>query len=76
MLLWNLTEADATSKALAIEAAISRTTATHAGATLVVGASAGMTVLLPLDQPADLIERADRAMYARKHAPRGSAAAE
>jgi GGDEF domain-containing protein len=49
-----------------LEAAIARTTAIHAGATLSVGASAGAALLLPLDQPADVIERADRAMYARK----------
>jgi diguanylate cyclase (GGDEF)-like protein len=76
LLLWKLSEADAATKALALEAAICRTTATHAGATLVVGASAGATVLLPLDQPAELLERADRAMYARKTAQRGNAAAE
>jgi diguanylate cyclase (GGDEF)-like protein len=76
VLLWNLTEADAAAKALALEAAICRTTATHAGATLVVGASAGATVLLPLDHMAELLERADRAMYARKSAQRGTAAAE
>ena len=66
VLLWHLTEADAQGKAQLLESAIARTTATHAGATLSVGASAGAVLLLPLDQPADVIERADRAMYARK----------
>jgi diguanylate cyclase (GGDEF)-like protein len=66
LLLWNLSEADANAKALALEAAVARTTATHAGATLVVGASAGAAMLLPLDTPGDVVERADRAMYARK----------
>jgi diguanylate cyclase (GGDEF)-like protein len=66
VLLWHLTETDAQGKAQLLEAAIARTTATHAGATLSVGASAGAALLLPLDQPADVIERADRAMYARK----------
>jgi diguanylate cyclase (GGDEF)-like protein len=66
VLLWHLTEADAQGKAQLLEAAIARTTATHAGRTLSVGASAGAALLLPLDQPADVIERADRAMYARK----------
>jgi diguanylate cyclase (GGDEF)-like protein len=66
VLLWHLTEADAQGKAQLLEAAIARTTATHAGTALSVGASAGAVLLLPLDQPADVIERADRAMYARK----------
>jgi diguanylate cyclase (GGDEF)-like protein len=66
VLLWHLTETDAQGKAQLLEAAIARTTATHAGATLSVNASAGAALLLPLDQPADVIERADRAMYARK----------
>jgi diguanylate cyclase (GGDEF)-like protein len=70
VLLWHLTEADARGKAQALEAAIRRTTATHAGAALSVGASAGIALLLPLDQPADVLERADRAMYERKAARR------
>jgi diguanylate cyclase (GGDEF)-like protein len=65
-LLWNCSEADARVKADALEAAIGRTTATHAGAKLSVGVSAGVTQLLPLDRPAEVMERADRAMYARK----------
>jgi diguanylate cyclase (GGDEF)-like protein/PAS domain S-box-containing protein len=68
VLLWNIDEADAHKKALAIEAAIARTTATHSGATLSVGASVGTALLLPLDKPADVLERGDRAMYARKAA--------
>jgi diguanylate cyclase (GGDEF)-like protein len=68
VLLWQLSEADVQRKALLLEAAVARTTATHAGATLSVGASAGVALLLPLDRPADVLERADRAMYARKRA--------
>jgi diguanylate cyclase (GGDEF)-like protein len=71
VLLWNCGEADAQAKAQALEAAIGRTTATHAGAKLSVGVSAGIAVLLPLDAPADVLERADRAMYARKAARQG-----
>src|SRR5712691_239320 len=67
-LLWHLTEEDAQRKARALETAVERTTATHAGAALSVGASVGAALLLPLDQPADVLERADRAMYARKRA--------
>jgi len=71
MLLWNCSEADALAKAAALEAVIGRTTATHAGVPLSVGGSCGIALLLPLEQPAELLERADRAMYARK-AERGS----
>src|SRR5215510_11933711 len=70
LLLWNCSEADAQAKAQMIEAAIARMTPTHAGAVLQVGASCGVTMLLPLDRPQDLLDRADRAMYARKLVPR------
>jgi len=66
MLLWNLDEAEAQAKARALEAAIRRMTATYGEAQLSVGASAGSTMLLPLDTVAAALERADRAMYARK----------
>ncbi len=71
LLLWNCSEADGHAKAQAIEAAIARMTPTHAGAALQVGASCGVAPLLPLDRPEDLLDRADRAMYARKMARRG-----
>jgi diguanylate cyclase (GGDEF)-like protein len=74
VLLWHLSEADARKKALALEAAIDRTTATHAGAAISVGASAGAAPLLPLDQPSDVLERADRAMYERKAARKSAQA--
>jgi diguanylate cyclase (GGDEF)-like protein len=66
VLLWNLADADAQIKARALEAAISRMTATYGAAALSVGASAGSAMLLPLDTPAAVLERADRAMYVRK----------
>jgi len=66
LLLWNCAEADAQLKAEAVEVAIARTTATHAGQPLSVGASCGAVTLLPLDEPAAVLERADQAMYARK----------
>jgi diguanylate cyclase (GGDEF)-like protein len=75
LLLWGCDEANALAKALALEAAIDRTTATYEGATLAVGASVGTALLLPLDQPAVTIERADRAMYARKAERRAAHAA-
>jgi diguanylate cyclase (GGDEF)-like protein len=66
VLLWHISEADAQAKALELEAAVDRTTATHSGACLSVGASAGVAPLLPLDAAADVLARADQAMYARK----------
>jgi diguanylate cyclase (GGDEF)-like protein len=75
VLLWNVAEADAQTKARALEAAVSRMTAPYRDATLSVGASAGNTMLLPLDTPANVLERADRAMYVRKTSRRGAVAA-
>jgi diguanylate cyclase (GGDEF)-like protein len=74
LLLRHCSEADASAKALALEAAIARTSAIHGGITLSVGASAGATMLLPHDQPTDVVGRADRAMYARKRARLAEAA--
>jgi diguanylate cyclase (GGDEF)-like protein len=68
LMLWNCTEADAQSKAEAVEVAIGRTTASYAGQPLSVGASCGAVTLLPLDEPSAVLERADQAMYARKAA--------
>jgi predicted signal transduction protein with EAL and GGDEF domain len=48
-------------------------TAPYGGATLSVGASAGSTMLLPLDTVASVLERADRAMYNRKTSRRAAA---
>jgi len=69
-LLWHIEEEDAQAKARALETAVARMTATHGGATLSIGVSAGAAMLLPLDTPASVLERADRAMYARKSARR------
>jgi diguanylate cyclase (GGDEF)-like protein len=75
VLLWNLPEADAPAKARSLEAAVGRMTALYGGATLSVGASAGSTMLLPLDTVASVLERADRAMYNRKTSRRAAVAA-
>jgi diguanylate cyclase (GGDEF)-like protein len=75
LLLWGCNEANEAAKALALESAIDRTTAMHEGAALSVGASVGAAVLLPLDRPAETLERADRAMYLRKAARRAAHAA-
>jgi diguanylate cyclase (GGDEF)-like protein len=75
VLLWNLAEADAQAKARSLEAAVGRTTAPYGDAMLSVGASAGHAMLLPLDSPATVLERADRAMYVRKTSRRSVVAA-
>ena len=66
VLLWNVTEDEAAAKAAALEAAVYATPVRWSTSTLVVGASAGVTPIGPLDLPADLLARADAAMYARK----------
>jgi diguanylate cyclase (GGDEF)-like protein len=70
VLLWHIDEPDADAKARALESAIARMTATYGDARLSIGVSAGAAMLLPLDTPASVLERADRAMYARKSARR------
>jgi diguanylate cyclase (GGDEF)-like protein len=76
VLMWNLAEADGRTKAQSLEAAVGRMTAPHGEVTLSVGASAGYAMLLPLDTPASVLERADRAMYVRKTSRRGAKAAQ
>jgi diguanylate cyclase (GGDEF)-like protein len=76
VLLWNCGEADAAAKAQALEEAIGRTTATHRARVIAAGASAGIALLLPLDTPTTVIERADRAMYARKAVRRATLVAQ
>lgn len=68
VLLWNLSEADAAAKAAALEAAIYATPVRWGASTLVVGASAGVALIGPLDTPAEVLARADASMYARKAA--------
>jgi diguanylate cyclase (GGDEF)-like protein len=66
VLLWNLSDADAEAKAAALEAAVFANPVRFGDSTLVVGASAGVASIGPLDSPADVLARADAAMYARK----------
>ncbi len=66
VLLWNVGETAAVAKAAALEAAIYSTAICWGASTLVVGASAGVVLLGALDTPADVLARADSAMYARK----------
>jgi len=71
VLLWNVNGANAGAKASALEAAVYGTPVRWNASTLVVGASAGVALLGALDAPADVIARADAAMYARKDERRG-----
>ena len=66
VLFWNVTAAAAAAKAAALEAAVSATPVRWGNATLVAGASAGMTLVGRLDSAAEVLKRADAAMYARK----------
>ena len=66
VLLWNVGEAAAAAKAAALESAVYATAVSWSASTFVVGASAGVTALGPLDAPAEVLARADAAMYARK----------
>jgi diguanylate cyclase (GGDEF)-like protein len=78
VLLWNVGGVDAAAKAADLEAAVYGTPVRWSASTLVVGASAGVALLGALDTPADILARADAAMYARKAerhtSPRGRAA--
>jgi diguanylate cyclase (GGDEF)-like protein len=66
VLVWNVTAADAAAKAAALEAAVGAATLRWGNATLAAGASAGMTLVGPPDSDAEVLRRADVAMYARK----------
>jgi diguanylate cyclase (GGDEF)-like protein len=66
VLLWNVNGPDAAAKAAALEAAVYATPVRFGDAALVVGASAGLALLGALDDPAEILARADAAMYARK----------
>ena len=66
VLLWNVSGPAAAAKAAALEKAIYSTPVHWGPSTLVVGASAGVALIGALDTPADVLARADAAMYARK----------
>jgi diguanylate cyclase (GGDEF)-like protein len=69
VLLWNLSEADARAKALALEAEIAASRIEWNGLVLSVTACAGTALLSADDTAAGVIARADAAMYARKKTP-------
>jgi len=66
VLLWNLSAADARTKADALERAIAATTVAWDGQALAVGATAGVVELSADLAVEGLVARADAAMYARK----------
>src|SRR5437868_5995942 len=70
LLLWNLSEADTTAKAYALERAIAETQVSCGDAVLTVGASVGVAMLAPSNHPAQILRLADQARYARKAARR------
>jgi diguanylate cyclase (GGDEF)-like protein len=67
-LLWNLTEDHAARKAEALETLIAGARVRFDADELYVGASIGVAMLGPLDGAAQVLARADQAMYARKAA--------
>jgi diguanylate cyclase (GGDEF)-like protein len=71
VLLWNLGAADALAKAHALEAAVDATVCEYRGRRIPLGVSIGLTELEADDDAAKVLERADRAMYARKQSRRG-----
>jgi diguanylate cyclase (GGDEF)-like protein len=71
LILWNLSEADAASKAWSLEAAVTEAGIEWDGETLGVGASIGFAMLGSTDEPADVMAKADHAMYARKAQRKG-----
>lgn len=75
LILWNLNEADAAAKAWALEAAVTEAGTEWEGQALAVGASIGFAMLGAADELADVLAKADHAMYARKAARKGYRAA-
>lgn len=70
VLLWNLSERDAAIKTAGLEEAVAQTSVAIGADTVAVSAAAGFTMLRPADDPQQILERADHAMYARKRAQR------
>jgi diguanylate cyclase (GGDEF)-like protein len=73
VLLWNLKLGDAEKKAQALETAIDQLRLNICGGAPRLGISAGVTMLAAADETADVLTRADTAMYRRKLARRAAA---
>ena len=72
VLMWNLDAAQAAAKARELENIVGRIAVPYGAARLSVGASAGVVPLLANSNPAEIIDAADKAMYARKKERRGA----
>jgi diguanylate cyclase (GGDEF)-like protein len=66
VVVWRVDEAQASRKARELETLIGTVSVMHGQAEVQVGASIGTAPLLPAAAPAEVIDAADRAMYARK----------
>src|SRR4051812_4610692 len=66
LLLWNLSETDAKSKAASLERAVDGLSFVFRGRTITAGASAGVAILGPHAEAGRALEEADSAMYVRK----------
>ena len=75
LILWNLSEGHAASKAWSLEAAITEAATEWEGEPLAVGASIGFAMIGAEDELTAAMARADQAMYARKAARKGYRAA-
>ena len=71
LLIWHVDQEQALAKARELEALIGRASVVHGKIRIEVGASAGMVVLATDANPDEMIDAADRAMYARKTERRG-----
>ena len=74
LIIWQVDEAAAQQKAVAIEAMIAAAPIALGGRTLPLGASVGATLLQADDTAEAALARADRAMYARKEERRAQRA--
>jgi diguanylate cyclase (GGDEF)-like protein len=66
ILMWNLRELDAETRARALEKLVEETPFDCGGKRLELGVSIGLSYLQPQDTLADFVRRGDEAMYARK----------
>ena len=66
VLLWNLGQPQAAAKARELENIIDTISLTHGAARISISASAGIAPLRPDADPAQVLDAADQAMYARK----------
>ena len=71
VLMWNVDAAQAGIRALDLETIVAGVDVGRGAARLSVGASAGVVPLAGMDTPAQAIDAADKAMYARKRVKRG-----